>query len=216
MEIVVVMEMEDFSTGMNNFQTSELTGRDKFKMILDYHNTDCYFTSGEYDVYDAYYFDNENNKYIVEIKDRQVSHTAYKDFVFEVDKYNRLRYEMQRNNQIKGIYYVNFFTDNYFAVWDVTLIDQTPILKSCRRHTAINTGYKDKMVYLLELNNAVTVGKITINGIKYEPTKFTQNFSKTTLGNMDRIKRDKQRKWPDYFTSYQRDFKRLYQNVSRK
>lgn len=147
---------------MNKFLQGEEVGRRYWEQLLIKNKvTDYQFEKDEYSAWDCTYIWN-NITFLVEIKVRNCSSTEYPDFILETDKCNNILNECLQNNY-RGLY-VNFFNDGIVVIWDLNKVKDNPdILKNCRKTTSVYSGYKDKLVKLITLNQAIKVGKYNIN-----------------------------------------------------
>lgn len=143
---------------MNNFQKNEIIGRTKFEKVLQAGKIDNWeFSDDTYSTYDCKYWSGEK-EYIVEIKVRNAEHTTYDTWILEEAKYTSLMGLCSGNT---SALYVNFFNDGYWCIWNLNNIsDPITKRKSCKKTTAINTGYTNKTVIELTIESATYFGKL--------------------------------------------------------
>lgn len=145
---------------MNPFQKSETLGRLKLKRHsneLNFNNlTD---SEGIFCSYDM-----ENDSLLVEVKDREIPWSKFKDAILEVPKYNKLMEYSQKLN--KDAYYVMFFTDDIVVKINVNQLEVDlikPNTVMANKTTAVNTGKRLKEWYNIKQGMAgVEVIKLTI------------------------------------------------------
>lgn len=127
----------------------------KFSKLVKYNNWKNVVTGGTEtcEVYDAWMKIGDIT-YIIELKDRNVSHTSYKEYIIETDKYCDL---LMRYIASGGKYtpvYINFFSDGY--VLSFNLLDCTDARKGYK-YNACNYGYgtnEDNVCYYLDAKKA--------------------------------------------------------------
>lgn len=141
---------------MSTFSDWEEKGRKLFEIILKCGKVnDYWFSSDLYSIWDVKY-KTDKVLNVVEIKVRNSPYNKYPDWILEEKKYKALLAEADEFSAL----YVNFFSDNYFAIWNLNTINKKSIIKGCKKTTVDNVGYKNKDVIMLTLDEATLFGKI--------------------------------------------------------
>jgi hypothetical protein len=147
------------------FTTAENKGRNKLKELLKAKGiTKVQFPQDQFSNFDAVFSDPAGMyNYIAEVKDRDCSHTAFKDFILESKKYKSLMFVA---NQVSGmgyknvrVLYINFFNDNYYSIWDITNLQDFDVTDLyCPKTTAEKQSSIAKETIMLKLDDAIDYG----------------------------------------------------------
>ena len=104
--------------------TKEYEDNGRTKLVEDFNNADCEieyeFTKGKYDSIDCFATASTNQKYAIEIKNRDISIEKYSTYLLEMKKYNALMaaYIYSGYTPIFRVY----FQDGVLT-WDISKID---------------------------------------------------------------------------------------------
>ena len=151
---------------MNKFQEAEALGRSYFKRFSEHRKiTDLKFDENDYSRTDCSFILN-GKQVIGEIKVRDISCLNYSDLILEVDKYNSIK------DKIKGTdtagTYINFIGSNVLYIFNINKINEESCkrtYKSCKRTTAIDSGYTLKEVFIVHKKVGV---RYEFNGDKWK------------------------------------------------
>lgn len=144
------------SLTMNNFQKSSLKEREMLTKLFNQTGiSDFTFTSEKgYDRHDAE-FKVLDTEFIVEVKVRNVSSTAYPDTLVDDSKVQYLIAKAKELNAVPVL--VIFFSDGTYASFNLNKHQGHLTKKYCNRTTAINTGKRFKEVRLFTLKGQIKV-----------------------------------------------------------
>lgn len=135
---------------MNKFEESENKGRTLLKEFLDQVGaTEQQPTTDKFDPVD-YYFTYKGNKVVAEIKVRDVQYKNYDTHIIEDNKLKALL-KAKEDNECDFAYYINFFGEDvvYWYSTGSIINSATPDIIACNRTTAVDTGKKDKDVWMI-------------------------------------------------------------------
>lgn len=143
----------------DEFETFEQKGRTLLKSFLDQIGaTDQQPTTGKYNPVD-YYFTLRGEKYVVEIKCRDIKYKDYDTHMIEDCKLKALL-QAKKDDNCDYALYINFFRDDIVYLYSTTdIINKAkPEIKYCNRTTAIDSGKINK----LNLMIPTSVAKVLI------------------------------------------------------
>ena len=126
--------------------TSEYEDRGRKKLVEDFKNSKCEieyeFTKGKFDSIDCFATASTNQKYAIELKNRDISIDKYDDVMMELHKYNALMiaYEESGYTPLFRVYY-----KDGVLTWDISKIDISDRVEemSCAESTF---NYEHKVV----------------------------------------------------------------------
>lgn len=140
------------------FRAPANRGNTELKKVMEKIGADVRLALDKYSVYDAKIKTMRGNKILVETKHRRF---CYDDgMILERQKISDLRAVLRTLRNFNGIIYVNTFDDGTALMWEITdrLLGRTPFRKmECKKHTALDDGTKDKLVYLLQIKDATKI-----------------------------------------------------------
>lgn len=141
---------------MNEFQKSELKGREIFKTFLDQVGATGQPTEESYDTVD-YYFQLKGKKFVAELK---VRNEYYDDYMIEVSKLKALQ-QKKEDEGLDGAFYICFYGNSMYVFSTNTITKYGAITqKWCKRHTVLNDGYRQKDVILVPTEKATKFEQI--------------------------------------------------------
>lgn len=135
---------------MNQFEICELKGRALFKSFLDQIGaTEQQPTKDKFDPAD-YYFTFKGEKYVVEIKCRDIQYQHYDTHLMESIKLQKLLIA-KNDNHCDVALYVNFFGNDTAYLYNATDIINSAEQENiyCNKTTAINTGKIKKSTLMI-------------------------------------------------------------------
>lgn len=116
----------------------------------------------EYAHWDVSYYSGDTT-IIGEIKDRQENSDTYGTWIMEINKLRALfnvRDKMKNRGIETRIHYINIFTDNELAIWDVTDLDISKLDVKTEAHQKTECGDQTKInkeVFYLPIEEALIV-----------------------------------------------------------
>lgn len=123
------------------------------------------FTTNPMDIADSI-FKTKDKTILVEIKHRNIKYLNYPTHIMEYKKLVAL-YEKSNKLKCDGIFYVNFFGDNDLIIYSQKAFNSASQTNmECKKTTAVNTGYINKDVLMLDSNLGQHFKKINEKWIK--------------------------------------------------
>lgn len=141
---------------MNKFQEAENIGRALLESFLKQIGaTNWQPTTDKYDPVD-YYFEYKGHKVVVEIKCRDIKYKDYSTHMIEDSKLKALL-KAKEDNGCDFAYYINFFGEDTVFWYNASNVisKATKSYVHCNRTTAINTGKKDKLTWMIPATVAI-------------------------------------------------------------
>lgn len=141
------------------FMIKELEGR--IKALEAYPKSDIRFTEGQYTSFDAYVMTDYNFlKTIVEIKDRNITSTTYKEAQFEEGKLSKMM-SIANDRGIPNVIFMAHYTDGVTAVWDLKKYVSTPSVPFLSPYQTVGNNTKVvKKMKLLPLSEATIIKRV--------------------------------------------------------
>ncbi|MCC8409893.1 hypothetical protein LJ707_13225 [Mucilaginibacter sp. UR6-1] len=129
---------------MNEFEKCEEIGRNKTKMLFP-----NYQFAESPDISEVWDFSGQTPtlNYFIEVKDRQISSTAFDSSILEADKLKNLTAIADANGKA-NMYYLCFYTDGVaysYNLRNISITDINIVIKNAGRKTVIDVGKKDKI-----------------------------------------------------------------------
>lgn len=146
------------------FQLTEYLGRSLFVQMKP--NLDIYFTEGKYDCYDAEFINSSGVRTLVELKTRDINHTAFDDALFEEGKLYKMKAKMSSRGA-GALVYINFYKDKTAVCWNLSLCENIyPTTMKAKYQTYGNTMQVDKRFFKLPIRKGWK------EDLKFESTHF--------------------------------------------
>lgn len=139
---------------MNAIEKLDKPGRDKTVALLTKRGFHYEEPPKKTLAYDLKFYDNNNNLYLIEIKNRSLKCKEYDDLFLEVDKYERLQ-NWKLKLGAKAVYYFNWIGDEVyiFNIDDKTTTERK-VAQYMNAATYKSTAKIKKEVFLLSKKDA--------------------------------------------------------------
>lgn len=151
----------------NAFTTAETKGRNRLVELLTSKGiTEIQFPSDQFSNFDAVFSDPTGMyNYIAEVKYINCSHVAFNDFMLESKKHKSLMLVADQVSTLGyknvRVLYINFFNDNYYAIWDISNLNNFDITDLyCPKTTAERQSSVSKETIMLKLDDAIDYGML--------------------------------------------------------